>query len=137
MAYVSAEMKAARAPEIRKLLKQYGLKGTLSVKHNSTLRLTVSSGSIDFIGQANLSNQKVAKRRREKQHVIQGDLRVNTYYINDTFTGTAAEFLNRAVAALKGADYYDNSDIQTDYFDRSHYIDIYIGRWDKPYQLAA
>jgi len=35
--------------------------------------------------------------------------------------------------AMLGDDYYDRSDIQSDYFDTSHYIDIRAGRWDKPY----
>lgn len=35
---------------------------------------------------------------------------------------------------MKGKDYHDNSDTMTDYFDTSHYIDIFIGRdHDKPY----
>jgi len=37
--------------------------------------------------------------------------------------------------AMLGVDYYNNSDIMTDYFDVSHYIYIEIGRWDKPYVL--
>jgi len=32
-------------------------------------------------------------------------------------------------------DYYDNSDIQTDYFDVAFYYDIEIGSYDKPYEV--
>ena len=32
---------------------------------------------------------------------------------------------------------YDNSDVQTDYFDTGWYIDINIGSWDKPYTVVA
>jgi hypothetical protein len=39
------------------------------------------------------------------------------------------------IAAMKGPDFFDHSDAQTDYFHRSHYIDINIGTWDKPYAL--
>ena len=32
---------------------------------------------------------------------------------------------------------WDNSDIQTDYFDVNYYFDIHIGKWDKPFQITA
>jgi hypothetical protein len=37
---------------------------------------------------------------------------------------------------MKGPDFFDHSDLMTDYFHRSHYTDIRIGTWDKPYALA-
>jgi len=30
---------------------------------------------------------------------------------------------------------WDNSEIQTDYFDVNYYFDIAIGKWDKPFQI--
>ena len=30
---------------------------------------------------------------------------------------------------------FSNDDIQTDFFCRSHYTDINIGKWNKPYKL--
>jgi hypothetical protein len=39
--------------------------------------------------------------------------------------------------AMKGPDFFDHSDPQTDYFHRSHYVDINVGRWDQPYQKVA
>jgi hypothetical protein len=33
-------------------------------------------------------------------------------------------------------DWYDNSDAQTDYFEMAYYIEVNIGKWDKPYILA-
>jgi len=32
---------------------------------------------------------------------------------------------------------WDNSDIQTDYFDVNYYFDIAIGKWDKPFQIMT
>jgi hypothetical protein len=40
------------------------------------------------------------------------------------------------LAAMKGTKYYNNDDAMTDYFDRSHYTNIYIGAWDKPYAFV-
>ena len=36
---------------------------------------------------------------------------------------------------MKGKNYYNNDNAMIDYFDRSHYTDINIGKWNKPYKL--
>ena len=134
MAYVSQEMKAKIAPVIKALCKRYGVKGSLSVRHHSTLTLTISSGSIDFFESVNRLGRKSNDDMFREQH---DHMQVNTYWCHAHFDGVAREFLVEAVAALKGPDFFDNSDIQTDYFHCSHYIAINIGRWDKPYVLTA
>ena len=136
MAYVSQEMKAVRAPKIRELLKQYGLKGSLSVISNSTLCLTITSGPLDFIGDANRCNMKNAHMRGTHMITVKDYLDVNTYYIDTFFSGRVAEFLQKAVNLLKGSDYYDDTDVQSDYFNCSHYVSIKIGKWNKPYVLT-
>jgi hypothetical protein len=37
---------------------------------------------------------------------------------------------------MKGTKYYNNDDAMVDYFDRSHYTDINIGAWNKPYAFV-
>jgi len=42
------------------------------------------------------------------------------------------------VTAMKGEGWFCDDDAMTDYFHRSYYTDIHIGRWDTPYiQTAA
>jgi hypothetical protein len=36
-------------------------------------------------------------------------------------------------AAMEGPDFFNEDDVQTDYFNRSHYVDINIGKYNKPY----
>ena len=36
---------------------------------------------------------------------------------------------------MKGPKYFNNDDAMTDYFHRSHYTDINVGKWNKPYFL--
>jgi hypothetical protein len=115
MAYISQEEKKAIAPKVKAILAQYGLKGTLSVDNRSTLVLTLKSGVIDF-GTDNGS--------------------VNHHWINSHFHGVAAECLNKLCDALRGEGWYDNSDVQIDYFNIKHYIDIKIGRWNNKYVLT-
>lgn len=131
MAYISQQDKARIAAKIRPLLAKYRLRGTLSIRNHSTVTLTVSQGPIDFIGNYNAR----AQARQLEYTPAQDHIQVNTHWCHEHFTGTAGKFLTEARAALKSADWYDRSDIQTDYFDTAYYIAINIGRWDKPYQL--
>jgi len=129
-------MKAKIAPTIKALLKQYGLKGSLSVNNHSTLVLTVKQGSIDFIGNTNRVCAAQPRYNNSPRNVDRDYLQINTYWCHEHFDGKAKDFLVAAVAALKGPDYFDHSDSMTDYFHCSHYVDINIGRWDKPYALV-
>ncbi len=60
-------------------------------------------------------------------------LDVNTYWAHEHYSGKAKQFLTEMIAAMKGPDFFDETDAQVDYFHCSHYIDINIGKWDKPY----
>jgi hypothetical protein len=115
MAYFSQERKKEMAPKIKALLDQYGMKGSLSVRNYSTVVLTLKSGPIDF---------------GQDEHG--GHLDVNVYWINEHYTGRAREFLSKAYKILMTGN-HNNSDIQTDYFDVGWYVDIDVGKWNKPY----
>jgi ABC-type proline/glycine betaine transport system substrate-binding protein len=138
MAYISQDTKAKLAPTIKAILKKYGVKGTLSIRNHMSLVLTLKSGKIDFIenyittdakksyGQP-MSADQVAYIRKN------GYLDVNTYWIKDHYTGKAKSFLTEMKAAMEGPDFFNEDDVQTDYFNRSHYVDINVGKYNKPY----
>ena len=129
MAYVSQELKARIAPRIKEILSKHGLKGTMGVRHHSTLVLKVSSGPIDFIGNYN----EVSAQRPEGRQAT-NSLDINRYWYQEHFTGRAKECLGELLEALNDGN-HDRSDIQSDYFDVGFYVDLKIGTWDKPYQL--
>ena len=118
MAYVSQDDKAKLAPAIKKVLNKYGMKGSISIRHHSTLVVTLQSGAIQF----------------EHSHG-DGYTQVNVYHIESHYEGHAKAFLLELLAAMKGPSYFNNDDAMTDYFHRSHYTDINIGKWNKPYFL--
>jgi len=130
MAYVSQEMKKERAPAIRAVLKKYNMKGSIAVRHHSTLVVNIKSGAIDF-ADARKSNPCDFNN----PNGWRGHDQVNTYHIDSFYSGAAAEFLSELKDAMNVGN-YDNSDIMTDYFDVGFYIDINIGQWDKPYVLS-
>lgn len=137
MAYMNGEKKALINKMLKPVLKKYGIKGTLSVRNHSTICLTLKSGSIDFIANSNrvcgASHWQVHKGWRPN---TSGYADVNVYWYKDHYDGDAKAFLDEAMAALKSANWYDRTDAQIDYFDTAYYVDINIGRWNKPYEVT-
>ena len=130
MAYMNQERKSKIAQNLKPILKKYGIKASLAVRNHSSIVLNIKSGTIDFIGNFNSSiNTQRGDRKAE------GSIDVNPYWYQEHFSGVAKEFLTEAMTALKSADWYDKSDIQSDYFNIAYYVDINVGKWDKPYQF--
>ena len=125
MAYFTQEMKKARTPAIKKICNEYGVKVTFGVKHHSTFVINISSGDIDFFGD-------MVDRGDKQQVASRQYMQVNPYWFREHFEGKSKEFLQKVFSeANKGN--HNNSDIQTDYFDVGYYVDLNIGKWDKPY----
>jgi len=117
MAYVSKETKKELAPEIKKVLAEYGVKGTIKVNNYMTLVVTL---------------RKVPAGMFTPKEIADG---VNVYHIERFFEGTAKKFLTKLLAAMKGAKWYDKTDAMIDYFDTAWYNDIKIGEWNKPVEV--
>ena len=120
MSYMSQEKKKELAPRIKGVLKKYGVKGSIAVRHHSTLVINLKSGVINF--------------KTQSEHY-----QVNPYHVESQWTGVAKEFLLELLEAMKGegTGWFDKSDIMTDYFHTAWYNDINIGQWNKPYQLTV
>jgi hypothetical protein len=100
-----------------------------------SIALNVKSGEIDFIKNFNdtVAQQPGGFRNGSRAEKY---LSVNTYWFQEHFSGKAKQFLAEAKDALLSAGWYDNSDAQYDYFDTAYYIDINIGKYDKPYEVV-
>lgn len=138
MAYVSQETKQSVNTVLKPVLAKWGVKGSLSVRNHSTLVLTVKSGRIDFIGNMNrVCSDPMRPGSDRFQPALSDHISVNPYWFQEHFDGDARQFLVEAFAALKSAGWYDRSDAMTDYFDIAYYVDLNIGKWNKPYQLTV
>ena len=107
------QRKRERMHNIKSVLQNYGMKGTVSVKNHSTLQVNLTEGAIDVPGRHD----------------------INHFWIDKNYADNpvARDFLLELKDAMLGHDYFDKSDIMTDYFHCSHYINICVGRWNKPY----
>lgn len=117
MAYVNQEKKGKIAAALKAVVPA-DWKYSLAVRHHSTIVMTIKKAPVDLY----LAN---------RNHVD-----INHYHLDTNFDGELLETLKKIIRALN-TDNYDNSDSMTDYFDVGHYVDLNIGRWDKPFQLAA
>jgi len=138
MAYMSQEKKAKIVAAVKPLLKKYGVKGTFAVRNHSTICLNIKEGKIDFIENyigTDAALPHAGKMSQDQINFIRKNksLDVNPYWFQEHFSGNAKKFLTEAMAALKGAGWYDESDAQIDYFNTAYYVDINIGKWNKPY----
>ena len=124
MAYVSQDKKKQLAVGIRAVLKKYDMKATIAVQHHSTLIVNISQGAIDFSDYMN--------RGEFPRDYIQ----VNEYWLDENYDGIALAFLKELLEAMKGPDFFNHDDSMTDYFHRSHYTEINIGRYGKPYAFV-
>ncbi len=138
MAYMNQERKAKIATAIKPILAKYGVKGSLSVRNHSSIVLTLKSGKIDFIENFIKTDAESNIGRKMEQTQIDylrknQSMDVNPYWFQEHFSGKAKSFLAEAFKALKSADWYDESDAMTDYFNTAYYVDLNVGKWNKPY----
>ena len=119
MAYMSQEMKKELAPAIKAVLKKYKVKASIAVRNHSTLVVNVKEGAVPF---------------KPSDHY-----QVNEYHYEDHYSDnpTLVSFLSELISAMKGPSYYNNDNAMIDYFDRSHYTNINMGQWDKPYKFVS
>lgn len=118
MAYVSKEDKKNLTPAIKKVLAEYGVKGTIKIRHHSTLVVTLRKVPTGLFNAKDIDNG------------------VNVYNIDNAFEKTAKKFLKKLLDAMKGDNWFDNSDVMTDYFNTAWYNDIKIGEWNKPVEIV-
>lgn len=136
MAYMNQQKKAELAPSIKAVLKKYGVKGSIAVRNHMVLVVTVKSGKLDILGnwfENGKNNPQYSDRIVKKPESLQ----VNPYHIESQYSDKVKDFLLELLSAMKGKDWYNNSDVMTDYFDTAYYMDINVGSWDKPYTIEA
>ena len=137
MSYMNQEKKAELATGIKAVLKKYGVKGTIGVRHHSVLVVNLKGGKQDIIGNWFQNATKYDSTDRYGVEINRPEyLDVNHFWIGEHYTGEVKEFLTELKGAMNVGN-YDNSDIQSDYFSVGWYIDINVGKWNKPYEYVA
>lgn len=111
MAFMNQERKKLLAAEVAKVVPA-GWKYSLSVRNHSTIVMTISEAPLRLM-------------RNEKSESV------NPYHV-EKYYGEGHPLV--AIVAALNTGNHDRSDIMTDYFDVGWYVDVNLGRWDKPFK---
>lgn len=102
-----------------------GWKYSLAVRHHITIVMTVASAPFDLIGAFKACDSLDPKTAKHVQ--------VNPYHFRSHIEDECvADVFERIFGALN-IDNHDRSDLMTDYFDVGHYVELSLGRWNKPF----
>ncbi len=138
MAYISKELKNAKAIKLKEIFKKYKVKASVAGGNSSAIKVNISAGALDFIGNYAKTTSDpmniLGYNHRPRDNEKIDSLSINPYHYKNHFSGASLAFLNECMQILQEGN-HDNSDIMTDYFDVGWYVDINIGKWDKPYIL--
>lgn len=127
MAYVSREKKG-KVMSLLKGIVPKDWKWSLKVDNGSSLVMTISEGPKELAVQP--AHYEFGQWVEEKVDLYR---QINTYYPDKAFPeGPVNDKVVEIVKALN-LDNYNNSDLHTDYHDVGHYVNLHVGRWNKPY----
>lgn len=117
MAHMNQEKKAKIAAVLKNVVPK-GWKYSLAVRDYSVIEMTISAAPIDLLAAV-------------------GQTKASSYcFAIKTKVAEVTETFEKIFNALN-TDNYNRSDIMTDYFDVGHYVCLNIGKWNKPFKLAA
>jgi len=124
MAYIKKEEISAIRNELKKRFGHTGLKFGVKNRHHSSVHVTIKAGPIDF-----------SDIYRDGDEYAQ----VNIYHLQNygqhtPFFEELEKIIKTAPALIEGGrEWFDKSDMMTDYFHTAFYIDLDVGSYDKPY----
>ena len=119
MAYINQEKKATMMPAFKAAFAKYGVKGSVSIRHSSTLIVTISSGPMrELSGFDGEELSWYLRTTNERTPPAQ----------NPQIISMINELLD-----IANEGNWDESDTQTDYFNVGWYVEVRAGRWNKPF----
>jgi hypothetical protein len=128
MAFVDQAKKSRIAANLKKVVPA-GWKYSLAVRNHSTIVMTIASAPFELI--------KAFKASDYFKPETATHMDVNPYHYAEWIEDECvAEVISKIMGALN-TDNFDKSDSMTDYFYCGHYVDLNIGRWNKPFVCTA
>lgn len=134
MAFMNQERKAKLAANLKKVVPA-GWKYSLAVDNYSTIVMTIKSAPVDLLkAMSDRYAQQPKYYNSSRGTEVRDYASVNQYWLADQFEGELLEIFKNINAALNDGN-HDRSDIMTDYFDVGWYVNINIGKWNKPFEV--
>jgi hypothetical protein len=71
------------------------------------------------------------------EHITNGNHQLNHYYLeNDSWITDYCKMVLKDIYSMLNSYNYDDSDSMIDYFSTNFYVNMGIGKWDKPFQIV-
>jgi hypothetical protein len=140
MAYISTN----EVKEVRVALKErFKNKLKFSVKrdHYSSVVVSIMSGEINFYDGS--LDREDSWNKESAKHIFDGHESINEYYPENygkhgaLFQDIVNIMKTAPAKAEDGREWYDKSDAMTDYFDTAFYVNLSVGKWNKPYEFKG
>ncbi len=113
MAFISKEQVQAKQQKLKAVNKRYGVTARFSGSNSSSLTLTITKGKLKFPNTTGGS--------------------VSEYWLdNNKYEPDTVAYLKEVFKIIK-EDWWDESDVMTDYFNTAFYYKVHVGKWNKPY----
>ena len=119
MAYMNQDKKAKIAAALKQVVPA-DWKYSLRVNHHSSIVMTIRSAPIDLMA-------------RLYPEFIGDNIDVNHHWAHEHLAECPEKQIILQIIDCLNLGNWNRSDIQTDYFDVGHYVDLQIGSWDKPF----
>ena len=138
MAYISTDDVKHIRNTLKKELPQY--KFSVVRDHHSSVSIALMKGPAfkDYEYFDRYANETKVGNLSDGEHH-----QINQFHLEDFYGKENAEILDKihviaktAPAKNGGKEWYNNSDIMTDYFDIAYYVHINVGKWDKQYEIV-
>jgi len=124
MAYIKKEEISAIRNELKKRFGHTGLKFGVKNRHHSSVHVTIKAGPIDFSD----------IYRDGDEYADINIYHLQNYGQHTPFFEELEKIIKTAPALIEGGrEWFDKSDMMTDYFHTAFYIDLDVGSYDKPY----
>ena len=133
MAYISTEEVKAIRQELKKEFP------------NIKFSVTKESGGLS-VNVSIMKSEEIDFTQSEAHPDSQLHYPVNHYYISEHYKNEpkkaetfnkVVEIIKKAPAIVSGEEWFDESDVMTDYFNCAYYFSVNVGKWNKPYQFEG
>jgi len=123
MAYVSKEKKAKIAEALKSVVPS-GWKYSVAVENHSTIVMTIYAAPVDLLGKM----PEIKTRNNYAENI--------NHWLG-LVSDCEEKQIIKSIIDILNTDNFDDSDIQTDYIHVGHYVNLQIGKWNRPFVVTG
>jgi len=128
-AYITQDEKKKIVSRLKPIMKKYKVKATFGVRDGSQFLVNIKSAPFDIV------NEYLAGIPHNNG-VAKDYVQIHQYDKHGKAKGKTHNFLVELFEQIQKTN-YDNSDVQSDYFDVGFYVKVSVGEWNNPFLIES